>query len=80
MTRVRHGGVKGVGRQRAGEEILIGAQVVPLGGGGAGQTQVLVVGTPATTADSGTRGHLLSSQLPDLKSEKVFSGALWTIE
>lgn len=70
VTRAGQGGVKGAGRQRAGEEVLVWAQVVPLGGGGAGQTEIRVVGTPASTADPGAGGHLVSSQLPYLNTEK----------
>lgn len=69
VTWAGQGGEKGVGRQRAGEEVLIWAQVVPLGGGGAGQTQILVVGT-SSTADPGAGVPLLPSQLPDLNTEK----------
>lgn len=67
VTRAGQGGVKGVGRQRAVEEVLVWAQVVPLSRGGAGQAEILVVGT-SSAADPG--GCLLSSQLPDLNAEK----------
>lgn len=69
VTRAAQGRVEGVGRQRAGEKVLVRAQVVPLSGGGAGQAEVLVVGAHTSTGDPGAGGRLLSSQLPDLNIE-----------
>lgn len=67
VTRAGQGGVQGVGRQWARKEVLVRAQVVPLSGGGAGQTEIWVVGA-SSTSDPG--GCLLSSQAPDLNTEK----------
>lgn len=74
VTLARKTGVEGGGRQWAGKEVLIWAEEVPLSGGGAGQAEILVVGTSPSTGDPGAGGRLLSSQLPDLRTEKeVFS-------
>lgn len=73
MTWARQGRVECVGRQRAGEKVLVRAQVVSLARGGAGQAEVLVVGAHASTGNPGAGGRLLSSQLPDLNTEKRVS-------
>lgn len=66
LTRARQGRVEGAGRQRAREEVIIRAQVVPLGRRWAGQAQILVVG--AATADPGAGDGLLPFQQPDLNT------------
>lgn len=61
VTWARYGRIKGVGGQRAVEEVLVRAQVVTLNRGGAGQAKILVVG--AHGGEPGTRGPgLLTSQ------------------
>lgn len=67
MTRDRQVGVKSVSGQRAVEEVLVRAQVVALGGGGAGQAEILVVGASSATDPLDC---LLSSQLSDLNTEE----------
>lgn len=63
VTRDRQVGVEGAGGQRAVEQVLVRAQVVPLGGGGAGQAQVRVVGAAAAAHPGAS---LLAAQLSDL--------------
>lgn len=62
--------VEGVGRQRAGEQVVVRAQVVPFSGGGAGQTQILVGGASSSAAPG---PDLLSSQLPVLSAHETVS-------
>lgn len=62
--------VEGVGRQRAGEQVVVRAQVVPFGRGGAGQAQILVGGAPSSAAPG---PDLLSSQLPVLSAHETVS-------
>jgi len=70
VTQAGQAGVKGVWRQRAGEEVVVWAQIVSLSGGGAGQTQILVVGTSSSAADPVAGGRLLPSHLPDLSTKR----------
>lgn len=67
MTRDRQVGVKSAGGQWAVEEVLVRAQVVALGGGGAGEAEILVVGASSATDPLDS---LLSSQLSDLNTEE----------
>lgn len=67
VTRDRQVGVKSVSGQRAVEEVLVRAQVVALGGGGASQAEILVVGASSATDPLDC---LLSSQLSDLNTEE----------
>lgn len=60
--------VEGVGRQRAGEQVVVRAQVVPFGRGGAGQTQILVGGASSSAAPG---PDLLPSQLPVLSAHET---------
>lgn len=69
-TRVRQRRVQGGGGQRAVEEVLVRAEVVPFARGGAGQAQVLVGGASSTAADPGAVGRLLPPQLPDLRTDE----------
>lgn len=68
-TRAGQGRVEGAGRQWAGKEVIVWAQVVPLDGRWAGQAEILVVGTSTSTADPGAGERLLPSQHPDLNIE-----------
>lgn len=78
LTRAGQGRVEGAGRQWAGKEVIIWAQVVPLNRRRAGQAEILVVGTSASTVDPGTGERLLPSQHPDLNTEEVdFRGAVF---
>lgn len=69
VTRHRQVGVEGAGGQWAVEEVLVRAQVVALGGGGAGQAEVRVVGATSSSSAAAAAhpgADLLSAQQPHL--------------